>query len=48
VGPVVVAVDVSAGHLPRLVEGLELVRQTQRSLSFENQLSMKAWLSGSR
>ena len=45
VGAVVVAVDVSGDHLLRLVEVWNSFSQMQRSLSFENQDSMKARLS---
>jgi len=48
VRPVVVVVDVAADPGSGVVEVSYSFSHTSRSLSLPNQLSMKAWLSGSR
>jgi hypothetical protein len=48
VRPVVVAIDVALDRVAGLVEVSNSSRQMQRCLSFANQDSMNAWLSGSR
>ena len=45
---VVVGVDVGADDGSGFVEGLELLAPDAALLELPNQLSMKAWLSGSR
>jgi len=45
---VVIVVDGSADLVAGVVERLDSSRQMQRSSELANQLSLKAWLSGSR